>query len=496
MENTIFMDDSGLKTKVKGYITTRRLILPGDHMIAAVSGGADSVCLLLLLEELKTELGITLEAVHVEHGIRREESRADAEFVKRLCRKKQISCRIYPVCAKEFAAEKKYSLEEAARILRYRALQKSAEEWPAADRVKIAVAHNREDQAETILFHMIRGSSLAGLCGMKPEQGKIIRPLLDVSRQEIEKYLIERNQPFCTDSTNWETDYARNRLRHQVFPLLKEINVQAVEHICRLGEETAQAGQYLEKQAKEAYENCRCRHGTEVIGLNIGKMNEYSEMIRNRMIYLALSECSGTVKDITAEHVGQAAALTGKQTGKKISLPYYMYARRQYEYLLIGKQTLSSNAASEENLCRNRRISGHDAPEKNLCRDLLIPGSVVWPDGMTVTTKIFDFDGKMRKIPKNRFTKWYDYDTINGSLQLRNRKSGDFLTIGRNGKTKKLKKYFVDEKIPQQTREYIPLIASGQHILWVIGYRGGQFAEVVPETRRVLEIHVSGGTIT
>lgn len=487
------MDDNRLKTKVKELVREKKLILPGDHIIAAVSGGADSVCLLLLLEALAPELRVTWEAVHVEHGIRGEESLADAEFVKQLCVQKQIPCRVYAVCAKEYAEEKKYSLEEAARHLRYQALRERAEECrsqvrPAlmqkgdgreqARRVKIAVAHNREDQAETILFHMIRGSSLAGLSGIRPEQGDIIRPLLHVSRQEIERYLELVKQPYCTDRTNLETDYARNKLRHQVFPLLKEINAQAVEHICRLGEETAQTEKHLKKQAREAYEDCLCGQEKEELRLDIEKMNVYPEVIRNRMIYQALSDCAGAAKDIAAEHVGQTAALTEKQSGRKISLPYHMCAQRQYGSLRIWKQ-------------QEIPAGGDRAGE--ICQDLEIPGRNVWPDGRIITTKILNFDGKIQKIPKNGFTKWYDYDTINGSLQLRNRKTGDFLTVERTGKTKKLKKFFVDEKIPQQMRECIPLIASGQHILWVVGYRGGQFAEVTSETQRILEIRVSGG---
>lgn len=509
------MDENILKTKVKEFVTKRHLIVPGDHIIAAVSGGADSVCLLLILETLKPEFGITLEAVHVEHGIRGAESLADAEFVKRLCEQKQIPCRIYSVCAKEYAEQEKYSVEEAARYLRYQALRERAEEYcksgrqvqekyydrkgqaPAqeengrkqAGRVKIAVAHNREDQAETILFHMIRGSSLSGLSGIKPEQGGIIRPLLNVSRQEIEQYLEDQKQAYRTDSTNLETDYTRNRLRHQVFPLLKEMNVQTVEHICRLGEEVAQTEQYLNNQMQEAYENCCYRPKRAELRLDIEKMNVYPKVIRNRMIYQALSECAGEAKDITADHVRQTAALAGKQTGRKISLPYRMYAQRQYGYLLICKR---QNMRSDSK-CRELKLSGNVESAKEIYQELEIPGRAVWTDGRIVTTKILNFDGKTQKIPKNGFTKWYDYDTINGSLQLRNRKTGDFLTIGRTGKTKKLKKFFVDEKIPQQMRDRIPLIASGKHILWVIGYRGGQFAEVTPDTRRILEICVSGG---
>ena len=207
-----------------------KIVEDGDIVLAGVSGGADSVCLLLMLEQLQKKTDFLLEAVHVEHGIRGEESRKDAAFVKNLCQDHGIRCHIFSVEVPLFAEKHGLGLEEAARILRYDCYKKAAEsvkkEFPEK-KIRLALAHHAEDNAETVLFQMVRGSGLDGLCGMsrRRDEGiyELIRPLLAQPREEIETFLRECGQSYCTDETNLDTEYSRNRIRHQVLPELKHI---------------------------------------------------------------------------------------------------------------------------------------------------------------------------------------------------------------------------------------------------------------------------------
>ena len=220
--------------RIKQFILQQNMVEAGDHLILGVSGGADSVCLLKVIAELKSKKLLPgewdYEILHVEHGIRGEESLADARFVEEIAGCMQVPVKVVSVDVPEFARENKLGDEEAARILRYQAFSDRAK----STRGKIVLAHHMEDNAETVLFQMLRGSGLKGLCGMMPVRCDAgvdyIRPLLCVSRQEIEEYLIENGTDYCTDSTNKELVDSRNRVSNVIFPELKEINNQAVKN--------------------------------------------------------------------------------------------------------------------------------------------------------------------------------------------------------------------------------------------------------------------------
>lgn len=253
--------------RTKDYILENKMINNHSTVLVALSGGADSVCLLLLLNEIKRqcadELDFALEAVHVEHGIRGAESRADAGFASDLCERLNIPCHVHSVDVPQYAASHGLGLEEAARILRYEAFEKEVTTAYAADQKQgnsrqavVAVAHHMEDNAETVLFQMLRGSGAKGLSGMHPVSVKngvtYIRPLLSATRAQIEEYLKENGQAFVTDATNTDTAYSRNKLRHDVFPLLLQINDRAIEHINESAGQLAVMNDFYEEQLKEA----------------------------------------------------------------------------------------------------------------------------------------------------------------------------------------------------------------------------------------------------
>ena len=456
-----------LISKVIAYIEKYQMLTPGDVVITGVSGGADSVCLLLTLLEVQKQYDITIRVVHIEHGIRGGESLADASFVKMLCERKNIPFVLYPFDVPEIAKKSGESLEEAGRRLRYQAFEQEAAAYPGA---KIAVAHNQNDNAETMLHHLVRGSALQGMSGIAPVRGRIIRPLLGVSRSEIEQYLHEKHQPFRTDATNEELIYTRNRVRHEVLPVLEEINDQAVAHMAQTAELLRQTQEYMKRQADHLMEQY-VHPGTAGVMID-QEVHTEEAVLRDLLLYEVLGSLAGSKKDIGMSHVKSICELFDRQVGRKISLPYDLCAVRTYGGIRIAKA--EGKRADPENTQENvTGIHLQDAP--------------------AFTCRMLDSANLQGEIPKNKYTKWLDYDKIKNSLSVRNRRSGDYFWLTEDGKRKKLKQYFVDEKIPQQQRDQIPLVADGSHIVLVVGYRMSAGYKVTEHTKRILEIQYDGG---
>ena len=240
-----------LEERVLSYMREKHMIEEKQAILAGVSGGADSVCLLLLLCSLKSRLDLRLFVVHVEHGIRGEESLADARFVRDLCKRLSVPCQVCPVDVPGRAKRLGQSLEEAGRTARYEIFEREARalEERHGRKCRIAVAHNANDNAETMLYHLARGTGIRGLAGIPPVRGRIIRPLLALKREEIEAYLEEKGQKFCRDATN-ETDlYRRNRIRHRILPVMEELNPEAVRHMGRTGEMLGELDAWLQEVA-------------------------------------------------------------------------------------------------------------------------------------------------------------------------------------------------------------------------------------------------------
>ncbi|MCR5666290.1 MAG: tRNA lysidine(34) synthetase TilS [Eubacterium sp.] len=461
-----------MKENVKAFIEKEKLIRPGEKVLAAVSGGADSVCLMLLLAQLQEELDFFLEVIHVEHGIRGEESLKDAQFVRMLSKEKGIPFHIVTVDAPAFAAQKRLGLEEAARILRHQALKETARNCGAD---KIAVAHHAGDQAETILFHLTRGSDVRGLRGMLPMRDNMIRPLLGCSRQEVEQFLREEHQSYCTDATNDSDEYARNRIRLHVLPQLEKVNKQAVRHIARAGESVREAQDYLEQQVMKAYETCFRRTGADCGRLDIKAFDGLHEYLQSQVVYWIIAQLTGHEKDLTKAHVEAVLSLRNNQSGKSVLVYRRLRVTREYDALVFetGKKT------------------DHDMEPMKL--DISKDGFCFLEDGRKLSWRRFSYDARNMRIPKNQYTKWYDYDKINGGLFVRNRQESDYLVIDSQGHRKHLQDYFIDEKIPAAKRQVIPLVAEGSHILWIIGYRGSELYRITPDTSNILEIVIDGG---
>ena len=447
--------------QVREYMERNHMAEPGDGVLAAVSGGADSVCLLLVLKTLEKSLGIRVTAFHLNHGLRGTEADRDERFVRELCERLQVPLNVVREDVAGYAKDQGYSEEEAGRILRYQWLEKTAKEF---DCKRIATAHHKDDQTETVLMNLFRGSGLRGLGGIRPVRElsgtlTLIRPLLGINRQEIEAYLIEEKELWCEDSTNKELIYARNKVRNGLIPWIREnINDRAEEHILKTAAFASQADEYFVSQAEMLLGDGLKNSVSSVVEVDTAMFDSQPDIMKSYLLRAMIAKIVGSAKDITARHIEAIAALNGPGGGTSVDLPYGLQAVRSYQKLIIRKETMKQDA------------------------------QII---GKTLQTKVFSWKKDM-EIPKNQYTKWFDYDKINDTLSVRTREPGDYFMIG-NGKTKKLHRFFIDEKIPEELRDHILLLAEGNHILWIIGYRISEYYKVTDATRNVLEVRADKG---
>lgn len=456
-----------LTVQVYKYCIKEGLLKEGMRVIAGVSGGADSVCLLRMLKEMSEELSLEIRCVHIEHGIRGEESRKDMRFVEDLCRNLDVPLNIYEEDVPARAKELSMTVEEAGRHIRYEAFLKEAESFRAD---AIAVAHHLNDQAETVLFNLVRGSGLKGASGMAPKRGNIIRPLLNVTRAQIEAYLNDISQSYCIDSTNADTGYSRNDIRNTVMPVLEGIVAGAAEHISRAADEIREADDYIRSEAARAREETVERsEDAQSYKIDTGKLLEKPAIIRRYVIRSILTDIYTTHKDLEALHVDDVLSLSFKQSGRSIVLPKGIAALREGKYIVIGR--------------REAVFPEKEAPD---CIALDTDGDTVAGDFSVFTAHIEDYDGT--KPPDGLYTKWFDYDKIIDTVLIRTRREGDYLVTGSEGQRKKLKKYFVDEKVPLSGRDNVLLLADGDHIMWVVGMRISAHYKITEETKRVLKV--------
>lgn len=482
------------------------MLQEGDRIVVGVSGGADSVCLFFLLHHLREKIPFSLSVVHVHHGIRAE-AQEDAAYVEALCRQLGVPFFQENVDVPELARREGVSLEEAGRKARYGAFVKYAgirpEEGDYASpvkengSVKIALAHHMGDRAETLLFHLFRGSGIKGLGSIQPirplrresegisdlsaaadsQEITVIRPLLCLEREEIEAYLAENGISYCQDKTNLEDAYARNRIRHHVLPYAEEeICSGAVRHLNQAAEQLSETEQFLVQQTKAA--RAACVKVAANVEIQVSPFLEMHPLLQKRLLLELLLECSPHHKDVGAVHVEALQGLFQGESGKRLDLPFGTTARREYEKVIL------------------ERAEGTD-------RDLTwTPVMVPAADGgnpVTVTAGKYRFTfrsfpyKKSDVIPQKNYTKWFDYDKIKDTLSVRTRGSGDYFMIrGGEGQIirKTIKDYMVTEKIPRSKRQELPLLAEDRHVLWIPGHRISESYKMDENTKTVLEVEL------
>ena len=459
--------------KVKRYAEKWDMLTNEDCVIVGVSGGADSICLLLMLLELKKDIGFDIVAVHVNHGLRGEDANADEAFVKQFCKERGVPFESYSVDLKAVASERKQSTEEAGREVRREFFEQTRVKYNGS---KIALAHHQNDNAETFLFRLARGTGLKGLGGMAPIKDKFIRPLLCVDRNEIEGYLEDNGISYCTDITNESDEYTRNRIRNHMIPsLVKQVNSKAVGHISETMEQIRQVQDYLEQQAEGYMIECVLQSESGYL-LAEDKYREMPEVLKPLLLKKVLLLICQKEKDIESIHLRKIQELFDKQTGRCIHLPYQMEARRVYEGVEIyQKDDMAPEIPDELLFNLEKTEAAYIWGDKKICCRILNKMQIV---GETL---------------EKSNTKRFDCDIIENSISFRTRRPGDYITIHPDGRTQKLKSYFINEKIPQEERDKVLLVADGSHILWIVGYRVNCAYQVTKNTNSVLEIHVDKG---
>ena len=468
--------------RIEKFIQKYHMLTCGDKVIAGVSGGADSVCLFLMLLELREKIGFDLIAVHVHHGLRGEAADQDQRFVEALCEQHRIPLEIFRVNLESIAKKRKQSLEEAGRMVRREAFDSVCQKYGGN---KIALAHHQNDNAETLLWNLSRGTGLDGLGGIRPVNGKFIRPLLCMNRKEIEEYLSKRKQSYCIDETNAGTDYTRNKLRHLVLPILEEqVNSAAVRHMNETMEQIWELQEYMQEQVEAAYQECVQEHSEKACWIQIqqNSFETFPELIKKMVIRKGMEQVGGKKRDLSHKHVDVMMELMNKQVGRTVDLPYEMHAKRNYEGIRLEKRRTYSSGEEKKAEIMQECMS-----------ELNIPGEIILADrNLKVRCKILEKPKNLsiKDIPQKIYTKWFDYDIIKSSLYIRTSQAGDNIVIDEKGHQKKLKSWFVDEKIPKEVRDSQLLLAENNDILWVLGHRMSQAYQVKQSTKWILQIEV------
>ena len=438
------------------YIEKYRMIEAGSQAVAGVSGGADSVCLLFLLMEYQKKVPFSLHAVHVNHHVRGEEAVRDQEFTRRLCESLGVPLDLYDYDVPRMAETDHLSCEEAGREARRRAFYRTACRWERPDQVRIALAHHENDQAETVLHNLVRGAGLAGLAGIRPVHrtgsGMYIRPLLCISREETENYLIQRGIPWVTDSTNEEEVYTRNKIRREILPALMQINSGAVKNIAAAAGRVLEAEGYLSELTQKAVEKYTAKEGS--VWILSRNLFEEPMLLQKRVVKNVLEAAAGKKKDLSSAHMEAVLELAKGRTGASASLIYGLRAQQVYGDIHITR------------------------------------GEQEKKDLLELEFRVFPYENQ--QIPEKTYTKWFDYDKIKNSLAVRRRLPGDYLMISRDGGTKKLKDYFIDCKVPRRERDNVTLLADGSHVLWAVGYRISEYYKVTSQTKKVIKVQVKG----
>ena len=445
-------------SRVVAFMEKNNMLEGLSGMVIGLSGGADSVCLLLLLKRLATEKGMELKAVHVHHGIRGDEADGDLEFCRRLCKSLDVELKEYFYDVPKYASENGLTLEEAGRILRYESFER--ERRPG---FKIAVAHHMNDQAETVLFNLCRGSGIRGLRGMLPTRDNIMRPLLCCTRKEIEEYLKGRKTGFRTDSTNLDTRYCRNGIRNMVLPYLeKNIHGGTVRNIASLAARAGEAEEYLEGLTGEKYAKKSIKTNE---GILLKNLEEEAPYMAKRLVFKAIEDLNASLKDIGEVHLDRVVGLINTQSGREVPIHGGLMAKKMQDGIFLYR-------------------SGEKA---RISYEITVPGCTRIPGKGTWKFELISRD-ELKKISNEPYTKCFDYDKIQCNMLLRTRIKGDRIGIDDKGHHKRLKQFFIDGKIPERDRDEVILLAAGNDILWVTGGRMGADYKISETTRQVLRV--------
>lgn len=475
--------DPAFYRKVQRTVAKYGLLERGDRVVVGVSGGPDSVALLSILHEFAGEFDLALHVAHLNHMFRGEEACEDARFVMELAGRFGLPVTVDAFDVPSYIKVTGLSPEEASRRVRYEFFERVLFETRSN---KLALGHNADDQVETVIMRFLRGAGLAGLAGIPPLRhgGRtwnfvVIRPLLEVTRREIESYCASIGIKPRTDASNQSPIYLRNRVRLQLLPILEGYNPALRKSLCHMALLMRDEEDYLNGAAGAAFREALLRREDGRLALSIPKLREGHKAIMRRVLRRALSVLCGDPEDFGFEHIEALVELAFcGRTGGKISLPHNILAKKGYNELVIEKK------------------SDHWALPPGVEKTLIVPGVTEVPElGITFETELISpLVGKpwagRGDVGREEY---FDWEAFIEPIVIRTRKKGDrFMPLGMKG-MKKLKSFLIDEKVPAEKRDRIPILVSGDgRIAWVVGYRIDERFRVREGTRQVLRVAVRG----
>ncbi|MGG7143996.1 tRNA lysidine(34) synthetase TilS [Clostridium nigeriense] len=453
--------------KVKAFVIENDLIQKGDKVLVALSGGPDSVCLLNILYQLKVFFEIEIGAAHVNHMLRGEEALKDEEYARKLCEELGVSFFSKSIDIDKISKENNISHELAGREERYKFFKLISKENGYN---KIAVAHNSNDQAETILMNIMRGTGIEGLCGIRSKRdGGIIRPILCLSRDEIEEYCEINNLNPRIDKSNLENIYSRNKVRLDILPYMKEnFNKDVVETINRMANLLQIDNDFIEKECNNIYKKY-CTINRNNIIISKEAFSEEKALL-TRLIKKSFIEFSGKHTNFEMKHIFEVISLASNSTNKKINLPHGIIAENIY-----GDICLKFN-----------EVHGKEYNEIILNKNQLDNNSVSYED-YSINFVILNNKNNI-EFSNNVLIKYFDYDKIKERIVIRKRKNGDkMVPLGMKG-TKKLKDIFMDLKIPIDRRDDVPILCFDDEIAWVVEHKVSEKFKITKETKNIIKI--------
>lgn len=446
-------------SRFKENISTYKLVSPGDTIIIGSSGGPDSQFLTYLFASIKEEYKLDIILAHLNH-LHRLEASYDEDLVIKTAHNLGLRVRVKQASMDEFAKKEKISPEDAGRRLRYEFFNQILDEYENA---KIAVAHNKNDQAETIIMRIVRGTGLEGLAAMNFKRENLIRPILNFHKSEILSFLDMEKIPYAIDQTNFSNDYTRNYVRNEIIPRLETINPQAVDNICRLGDLARDNNQIVEYMIDDLYKKVCCNQNEESISFEKKQFEDLSDGLKSQLLRKSWENLEDSTKDLSSTNIRDFISLEDLENGKRIIKDKIEFVKTYDAYILKYVDRLKLDTRAYLNIGDKLKFNGY-----------------------TITAK-------EAKTPSNKSKAraYFPMKKLSFPLLVRTRENGDrFKPYGFNH-TKKLKDFFIDQKVERQSRDQIPLILSNNDIIWVVGLRQSEDYKVRPDDESLLMIEVS-----
>ncbi|MEK6673361.1 MAG: tRNA lysidine(34) synthetase TilS [Nitrospirota bacterium] len=458
--------ENNILAKIRATIKKHSMLSGGETVLVGLSGGPDSVCLLHVLHELRDEFRLGLHAIYIDHGLRPDETPAEIDLCKTLCEGLSVIFIVKAIDVKTYAKEHGLNKQDAARDLRYRVFDEVFFDI-RADR--LALGHNADDQIETLFMRIFRGSGPKGLTGIPPVRGKIIRPLIETERKYIEEFLDERRINYIVDSSNLKEDYLRNKLRLSFVPEIKKINPDIAVTISRTMDILREEERYFDILVTKTLMKLISRKTDAHIELFLSPMESMEKVILRRVLRRAIDETKG-LRGVGFVHIEDIIDLIKQgRHGDRLYLPKGLRIIKSYSTL----------AMISEAPCRIETYA------------LNVPGEVVIRETKSVLRA--SIEDMVKDYGDGKSVIVLDADKAGLPLTVRARDKGDcFFPMG-FGKRKKLQDFFVDEKVPRDERDSIPIVVSGSDIVWIAGYRGDERFKVSEGTKRFLRLEIKKG---